>query len=141
MISIKHLIPEIFLSLSVFSLLIIGVFVKNSFNIVYKLSIFTILLLFLLIVTNEEETVKMFNESLVVDQFSKFMKLLILVSSFFVLMMSKKYLLDIKNNKFEYPIIVLLSILGMFFMLGANDLIVFYLGLELQSLSKSFIKS
>jgi len=135
MISIKHLIPEIFLSLSVFSLLIIGVFVKNSFNIVYKLSIFTILLLFLLIVTNEEETVKMFNESLVVDQFSKFMKLLILVSSFFVLMMSKKYLLDIKNNKFEYPIIVLLSILGMFFMLGANDLIVFYLGLELQSLS------
>ncbi len=135
MISIKHLIPEIFLSLSVFSLLIIGVFVKNSFNIVYKLSIFTILLLFLLIVTNEEETVKIFNESLVVDQFSKFMKLLVLVSSFFVLMMSKKYLLDIKNNKFEYPIIVLLSILGMFFMLGANDLIVFYLGLELQSLS------
>ena len=132
---IQYLIPEIFLSLSIFSLLIIGVFIKNSFNIIYKLSIFTILLLFLLIITNETESVKMFNQSLVVDQFSKFLKLLILSSSFFVLMMSKKYLIDIKNNKFEYPIIVLLSILGMFFMLGANDLIVFYFGLELQSLS------
>ena len=49
--------------------------------------------------------------------------------------MSKKYLVDIKNNKFEYPIIVILSILGMFIMVGSNDLIVFYLGLELQSLS------
>ena len=49
--------------------------------------------------------------------------------------MSKKYLIDIKNDKFEYPIIVLLSVLGMFIMVGANDLIVFYLGLELQSLS------
>ena len=63
------------------------------------------------------------------------MKSLILISSFFVLMMSKKYLVDIKNDKFEYPIIILLSILGMFVMVSSNDLIVFYLGLELQSLS------
>jgi len=63
------------------------------------------------------------------------MKSLILVSSFFILAMSKKYLTDIKNDKFEYPIIILLSILGMFIMVGANDLIVFYLGLELQSLA------
>ena len=42
--------------------------------------------------------------------------------------MSKKYLNDIKNDKFEYPIIVLISILGMFIMVRSNDLIVFYLG-------------
>ena len=36
-------------------------------------------------------------------------------------------------NKFEYPIIFLIAILGMFFMVSANDLILFYLGLELQS--------
>ena len=50
-------------------------------------------------------------------------------------MRPQKYLIDIKNDKFEYPIIILLSILGMFIMVGANDLIVFYLGLELQSLA------
>ena len=55
--------------------------------------------------------------------------------------MSKKYLIDIKNDKFEYPIIILLSILGMFIMIGANDLIVFYLGLELQSLALYILAS
>ena len=55
--------------------------------------------------------------------------------------MSKKYLIDIKNDKFEYPIIVLISILGMFFMVSANDLIVFYLGLEMQSLSLYILAS
>tara|TARA_B100001093_G_scaffold503889_1_gene558924 strand:+ start:975 stop:2135 length:1161 start_codon:yes stop_codon:yes gene_type:complete len=48
---------------------------------------------------------------------------------------SKKFIIDNKLNKFEYPIIILISILGMFFMVSSNDLILFYLGLELQSLS------
>ena len=51
------------------------------------------------------------------------MKILILVSSFFVLIMSKKYIQDINNNKFEYPVIMLIAILGMFFMVSSNDLI------------------
>ncbi len=135
MIEIKYLSAEIFLALSIFSLLSIGVFLKKSFNIVYRLSILVIFSLLLLILSRNYETIKIFNESIVVDNFSTFMKCLILISTFFILVMSKKYLIDIKNDKFEYPIIVLLSILGMFVMVGANDLIVFYLGLELQSLS------
>ena len=135
MIEIKYIAPEIFLSISIFSLLSIGVFVKKSFNIIYRLSSLVIFLLLLIILSSNFETTKIFNDSIVVDNFSTFMKSLILVSSFFILAMSKKYLTDIKNDKFEYPIIILLSILGMFIMVGANDLIVFYLGLELQSLA------
>ena len=141
MILIKYLIPEIFLSLSIFSLLMIGVFVKNSFNLIYKLSIFLIFLLILIVLNTDDETIKIFNESFVSDNFSLFAKLLILISSFFILIISKKYIVDIKNNKFEYPIIVLLSILGMFFMVSSNDLILFYLGLELQSLSLYILAS
>ena len=141
MILIKYLIPEIFLSLSIFSLLMIGVFVKNSFNLIYKLSIFLIFLLILIVLNTDDETIKIFNESFVSDNFSLFAKLLILISSFFILLISKKYIVDIKNNKFEYPIIVLLSILGMFFMVSSNDLILFYLGLELQSLSLYILAS
>ena len=141
MILIKYLIPEIFLSLSIFSLLMIGVFVKNSFNLIYKLSIFLIFLLILIVLNTDDETIKIFNESFVSDNFSLFAKLLILISSFFILIVSKKYIVDIKNNKFEYPIIVLLSILGMFFMVSSNDLILFYLGLELQSLSLYILAS
>ncbi|MBO6483570.1 MAG: NADH-quinone oxidoreductase subunit N, partial [Pelagibacteraceae bacterium] len=141
MILIKYLVPEVFLSLSIFSLLMIGVFVKNSFNLIYKLSIFLIFLLILIILNTDGETIKIFEESFVSDHFSLFAKLLILISSFFILIISKQYIVDIKNNKFEYPIIVLLSILGMFFMVSSNDLILFYLGLELQSLSLYILAS
>ena len=141
MILIKYLVPEVFLSLSIFSLLMIGVFVKNSFNLIYKLSIFLIFLLILIVLNTDNETIKIFKESFVSDNFSLFAKLLILISSFFILIISKKYIVDIKNNKFEYPIIVLLSILGMFFMVSSNDLILFYLGLELQSLSLYILAS
>jgi len=119
----------------------IGVFVKNSFNLIYKLSIFLIFLLILIVLNTDGETIKIFKESFVSDHFSLFAKLLILISSFFILIISKQYIVDIKNNKFEYPIIVLLSILGMFFMVSSNDLILFYLGLELQSLSLYILAS
>ncbi len=135
MFEIKFLIPEIFLSISIFTLLIIGVFIKNSFEIIYRLSIFVIFLLILIIFTGNNEYAKIFNNSFVVDKFSLYSKVLILTATFFVLLISKKYIMDLKSVKFEYPIIVLLSILGMFFMVSSNDLILFYLGLELQSLA------
>ena len=135
MIEIKYITTELFLTLSIFSLLMVGVFLKESFNIVYRLTNVVIVILILLVISSDFENIKLFNNSLSIDSFSKYMKSLILISSFFILSISKKYLVDIKNNKFEYPVIILLSILGMFIMVGANDLILFYLGLELQSLA------
>ena len=48
---------------------------------------------------------------------------------------SSKYLQIIKISKIEYPVLVLSAILGMMVMISSNDLIVFYMGLELQSLA------
>ncbi len=135
MIDIKFLIPEIFLSVSIFSLLIIGVFLKNSFEIIYKLSMIVIFSILLITLSGEDESVKIFNSSFSLDNFSLYTKTLILISAFFIFLISKKYIVDIKTNKFEYPILMLLSILGMFIMVSSNDLILFYLGLELQSLA------
>ena len=36
--NLNILLPEIFLTLSIFSLLMIGVFLKNSFNLIFNLS-------------------------------------------------------------------------------------------------------
>ena len=141
MIEIKYLAPEIFLVISIFSLLSVGVYLKNSFNIIFRLSTIIILVTLLILLTSDIENIKIFNNSIIIDDFSSFIKSLILISSFFILIMSKKYLNDIKNDKFEYPIIILFSILGMFIMVGSNDLIVFYLGLELQSLSLYILAS
>ena len=133
--AIYFLIPEIFLSLSIFTFIIFGVFKKNSFDLIYRATIVIIPIVIFLILNNNFENIKIFNNSFALDEFSSFMKILILVSSFFVLIMSKKYIQDINNNKFEYPVIMLIAILGMFFMVSSNDLILFYLGLELQSLA------
>ena len=141
MIALKFLIPEIFLSLSTFTLLMVGVFLKKSFEIVYRLSILVIFLLFLILLTGDKENTKVFNESFLIDEFSLYSKVLILISAFFIMLISKRYIADIKNDKFEYPIIILLSILGMFIMVSSNDLILFYLGLELQSLSLYILAS
>ena len=84
---------------------------------------------------------KIFLDSFTRDAFSNYFKVLILLSSLVVLNSSRNFIIDNKLDKFEYPIIILLSILGMFFMVSANDLILFYLGLELQSLSLYILAS
>jgi NADH-quinone oxidoreductase subunit N len=129
------LVPEIFLSLSILILLMLGVFIKNSYNIITKLSLLTLIATAFLVNNNNEIVIKLFSDSFISDSFTNFIKMLTLISSFFVLNSSQIFIKDNNINKFEYPIIILLSILGMFFMISSNDLILFYLGLELQSLS------
>jgi len=50
------------------------------------------------------------------------------------LLLSKDYIKSNSMDKIEYPIIILASTLGMILMISSYDLIIFYLGLELQSL-------
>ena len=139
--NLNILLPEIFLTLSIFSILMIGVFIKNSFNLIFNLTSLIILLTIAIILNSSNNVEKIFLNSFTRDTFSNFFKILILVSSLFVLNSSKNFILDKKLAKFEYPIIILLSILGMFFMVSSNDIILFYLGLELQSLSLYILAS
>ena len=139
--NLNILLPEIFLTLSIFSILMIGVFIKNSFNLIFNLSSLIILVTIAIILNSSNNVEKIFLESFTRDAFSNFFKILILISSLFVLNSSKNFILDKKLAKFEYPIIILLSILGMFFMVSSNDIILFYLGLELQSLSLYILAS
>ena len=139
--NLNILLPEIFLTLSIFSVLMIGVFIKESFNLIFNLSSAIILFTIAIIFNSSNETEKIFLESFTRDSFSNFFKILILIASLFVLNTSKVFIIDNKIGKFEYPIIILLSILGMFFMVSSNDIILFYLGLELQSLSLYILAS
>ncbi len=139
--SLNILLPEVFLTLSIFSILMIGVFTKKSFNLVFNLSTITLLVTAGIIVNSSNVSEKIFLDSFMKDSFSNFFKILILISSLFVLNSSRNFITAKKINKFEYPIIILISILGMFFMLSSNDIILFYLGLELQSLALYILAS
>ena len=76
-----------------------------------------------------------FGTSFVVDNFARYLKVLAFVASAVAIVMSLDYLETEKQQKFEYPILILLSTVGMGMMISATDLIALYLGLELMSLS------
>ena len=136
MINLDLIFPEIFLALSIMLILMIGVFKKNSEKIVFNLSIVTLIVLLLLVINIFSiDSTFIFNESYKIDKLSSFMKSLIIVSAIFVMISSSTYLKSLNILKIEYPILILSSILGMMVMMSSNDLIVFYLGLELQSLA------
>ena len=137
MTNLALVFPEIFLSLSIMFLLILGVFKKNSSKLIQNISLI-ILLITSVITLNEtlgiQETL-LFNSSVVIDYLSSFMKIVTLLAAFLVLVISSNYLKPLKIFKIEYPILILSSVLGMMIMISSNDLIVFYMGLELQSLA------
>ncbi|RPG95869.1 MAG: NADH-quinone oxidoreductase subunit NuoN [Candidatus Pelagibacter sp. TMED165] len=139
--NLQILLPEIFLSLSIFTLLMIGVYVKKSFEVVQKLTLVVLIVGVLLILNSDNFTIKVFLDSFIRDSFANFFKIFILISSIFVLISSELFIKENNLNKFEYPIIILISVLGMFLMVSSNDLILFYLGLELQSLSLYILAS
>ena len=134
--NINFILPEIFISLGIMFLLMVGVFKKNSSSVVYTLSIVVLLITLGLIVnfpSNQE--IYLFNSSYKIDQLSIFMKIITIISGIFVLIISYKYTKIEKIFKIEYSILILCSILGMLVMISSYDLMVFYIGLELQSLS------
>ncbi len=134
--NIELIFPEIFISLSIMFLLILGVFKKNSSKIIHNISLL-VLLITAVIIYNETFRINptnLFNESIVIDYLSSFMKIITLIAAFVVLLISTNYLRVFKIFKIEYPILILSSVLGMMIMISSNDLIVFYMGLELQSL-------
>ena len=141
MYSIVYILPEIFLSLSIMFLLMLGVFIKKSFNLVYLLTILSLIFAIALILNQPDEIIKIFNDSYIIDRLSIFMKVLTLSFCLFVLLSSKDYVKSNSIDKIEYPIIILSSTLGMVLMISSYDLMIFYLGLELQSLSLYILAS
>ena len=135
--NLNLLLPEIFISLSIMFLLILGVFKKDSSKLIFNISLL-VLLITATITLNETSNINrttLFNNSIVIDYMSSLMKIITLIGAFLVLVISSNYLKTFKIFKIEYPILILSSVLGMMVMISSNDLMVFYIGLELQSLA------
>ena len=137
MYNLNLVLPEIFVSLSIMFLLILGVFKKNSSQLTFNLSLLTFLIatIFTINETFSVERITLFNGSVVIDHMASLMKIITLIGGFLVLVISSSYLKTFKIFKIEYPILILSSVLGMMIMISSNDLMVFYMGLELQSLA------
>jgi NADH-quinone oxidoreductase subunit N len=75
------------------------------------------------------------------DAFARYCKIAILLSAAAVLVMGQAFMAARDLMRFEYPILVALSVVGMMTMVSAGDLMTLYLGLELQSLALYVVAS
>ena len=72
--NINIMLPEIFLSLSIFSVLMIGVFIKKSFNLIFNLTSLIIIATITIILTNPNNEEKIFLDSFTRDAFQTILK-------------------------------------------------------------------
>lgn len=136
-------LPEIWLAISAMALLMVGVFRREgNYGLVRTLSGIAILIAALLVAKDGlTGTQTAFGGSFIVDDFARAMKFMVLVGTDVALVLSGSYLARHGMLKFEYPVLILLSAVGMMLMISANSLIALYLGLELQSLALYVIAS
>ncbi|MEN9932728.1 MAG: hypothetical protein RIS17_1301, partial [Pseudomonadota bacterium] len=70
----------------------------------------------------------------VADDFSAFLKVIIFTATAASVVLAQPWLNESRTGRFEYPVLMLLSALGMAVMVSANDLLSLYIGLELTAL-------
>jgi len=127
--------PEVALAVGAMVLLMVGVFSEEKANTTVTglaVALFLAVIAWIVVFPVQGEA---FGGAFVSDAFSRFMKFLTLVGAAVTLIMSVGFARAEKFDKFEYPVLIMLSTLGMLLMISANDMISLYLGLELQSLA------
>ena len=133
-------LPEIILAAGVLVLILVGAFRgdrSSDFMNVGALALLAVAFVAVLMLPGART--EAMAGSFVVDSFAKFMKGLTLIGAAASIVMSTDYLKREGINRFEFPILIVLSTIGMLMVISANDLIALYLGLELLSLSSYVI--
>ncbi|HXC27963.1 MAG TPA: NADH-quinone oxidoreductase subunit NuoN [Stellaceae bacterium] len=135
-------LPEIALACAAMLLLLIGVFRgEGSTRLVSWLSVLVLIGILALAGRLGLGRQTAFYGMFVTDAFALFMKSLVLIGSAVAIVMAIRYNEDHGIARFEFPVLVLLASTGMMVMVSANDLIMLYLGLELQSLALYVVAS
>ena len=135
--------PELILFIFCLTSLLIGSFydsVKTS-NFIFFTTIVILILLAILIYISPYNTIPAFKGAFFRDAFAQYFQITILLSVAALLVLSKEYLIKCGLLKFEYPILIAFSTLGMLVVISSGNLLVLYLGIEVQSLSLYVIAS
>ncbi|MGB0844742.1 MAG: NADH-quinone oxidoreductase subunit NuoN [Alphaproteobacteria bacterium] len=130
------LLPELLLAGGAIALLMYGVFKGNSSTgKVLASGVALLVVAFVLLMLREDMSGTILADMFLTNDFTRYMKMLVLIGSAGAMMISFRYLERVGIAKFEFPVLYLFATIGMMMMVSANDLISLYIGLELQSLS------
>jgi len=134
---IATIVPEVVLALGTMLLMVIGAFGRGTA--IKPVAILTVILwaaaMAYVDLSYVDGTVRVFGNTLIIDNFARAMKFLIAGGAIAALLMVVSDLHGTVMSRFEYPILMSFSVLGMFIMVSANDLLTLYVGLELSSLA------
>ena len=127
-------LPEIVLSVCGMAILMFGVARKSETGFVSSmLTLGALLLATVLVISGPAGDG--YEGQFVVDPFSGFIKLLVLAGAAIALVLSLDYNREEGIGRFEFPVLLLFSTVGMMVMGSAANLMTLYLGLELQNLA------
>ena len=87
--TIIYIFPELFLSFSIMLILMVGVFVKKSFKLVNLLTVSSLIFTIALVLNQQNETIKIFKDSYIIDNFSILIKTITLLFCILILISSK----------------------------------------------------
>jgi len=128
-------LPEIILAIGAIAMVLVGAIQgERSTRLLEGLAL-ALLAVALVMVVSGTGKMLTFNDGFIVDGFARFMKVLTLLGAGAAILLSADTLRRQGTMRFEFPILVVLSTIGMMMMISANDLISLYVGLELQSLA------
>jgi NADH-quinone oxidoreductase subunit N len=132
---IQVILPEIVLAVFAMVALLVGVFTtRDRAAPAIVLTLAAVMLALAVWLGTAEGTQRAFGGSFVDDGFARFAKAVILFTAAAVMVMSLDYMKRRGILRFEYPVLITLAAVGMMVTVSAGDLIVLYMGLELQAL-------
>ena len=135
-LNFAHSLPELILAVGALFLLLFGAIRgKESDGPVTEIAVGVLGLAIVVILLDSKTHAVVYDGMFVDDAFGRFMKVLTVGGSLVTLLMGQRFLAREKIDKFEYPILVILSTLGALILISATGLITLYLGLELMSLA------
>lgn len=133
-------IPEIVLFVFTSLILIIGVFLGNKKHNFVPLSTFITLFIIISLIYYlyiNDIYGEAFFKFIIIDKLSLFFKFIAVLLTLFTIICGQRYInTNIKSdNRCEFYVLVLFSLLGQMIMISSNNLLSIYLGIELMSLS------
>ena len=139
MLQINNIVLDLCPELLVFIALVIAIFLSTTKyqNLVWLISVFLLVVSSVYIIKFQlflESPLQILGGMLVADKLSVLFKLIVLFVSIFIILGSVKYTEGFQHRS-EFFIILLASVLGIMFLVGANDLITLFIALETLSLS------
>ena len=140
--SLNSILPEIVLSLTLVAIILSDLIFHKNKKLLPYISLIGLIITFVFLINQFGKSDAAFPVAaqfsfLSLDPFSLFFKVIILVSSILIILfsVSSKEIESGLDRHGEYYGLIFGMIIGMFFMISANDLILIYLSLELLSLS------